>query len=183
MKLEFEEENIISEDADNASSVEVQENHKTEPTANDLLQSVLNTNEEERKRRNDDRLLTQKSENYYINITNEIVYSSINQLAEQNDSKNGLKKLFTWFFVIFIGVQYIAMLVMFGFKMFMPWIELSDTVIVAYISSVFVETLGAIVLMIKYAFDSSQETQVLAILNGVISNYQKFKITKDEYKN
>ena len=126
----------------------------------------------------DDRL-KQRSEDDYIDIANNIVNTSVDQLKEQNESKRKLKKTFTIFFIIFIGVQYLAMLLLFVAKIFLKNMPLSDQIIIVYISSVFVETLGAIVLMIKYAFDSKQETNVLDILNGVISRYQKFSNKKN----
>lgn len=118
--------------------------------------------------------LQERSEGDYRRITNRIVRTSVNQLRVQNQSKTQLKFIFTHFFTAFIAVQYIAMLLIFAAHMFMHISLLPTEIIIAYISSVFAETIGAIVLMIKYAFDSSQETQVLAILNGVITNYQKF---------
>lgn len=69
-----------------------------------------------------------------------------------------------------------AVLVAFLFiKAFVLHIYLTDTIVISYMTSVFVETIGAIAIMIKYAFDSQQEVNILDILNSVISNYQKFK--------
>ena len=134
------------------------------------------TDEEKTLNSNDGQLqnLQKQSEDDYIKIANSIVRTSSVQLKSQNRNKKLLKKIFTIFFIAFISVQYFALLGIFVGQMIFGLKPPSDTVVVAYISSVFAETLGAIVLMIKYAFDSEQETQVLAILNGVISNYQKF---------
>lgn len=118
--------------------------------------------------------MQERSEGDYRMLAKRIVRTSVNQLRVQNQSKTQLKFIFTHFFVAFIAIQYIAMLLIFAAHMFMNISPLPTEIIIAYISSVFAETIGAIVLMIKYAFDSSQETQVLAILNGVITNYQKF---------
>ena len=143
------------------------------------IADFLNSDEEEAEKvlnNNDARLqkMQERSEGDYRRLANRIVRTSVNQLRVQNKSKTQLKFIFTLFFTLFIAVQYVAMLLIFGAHMFMHISLLPTEIIIAYISSVFAETIGAIVLMIKYAFDSSQETQVLAILNGVITNYQKF---------
>lgn len=119
--------------------------------------------------------LKKASEDAYRKIALDIVDVSSDQLEEQNESKNRLKMIFTIFFIVFIAVQYLVLISFLYIKSFYDRCGLSDTVIVSYITSVFVETIGAIVIMIKYAFDSKQEVNILEILNGVISNYQKFK--------
>ena len=118
--------------------------------------------------------LMAKSEGAYIGIANKIVDSATKQLDEQNTSKNSLKKTFTIFFVVLLSMQYVVLAVLLFIRTFQCWSLLNDTVIITYISSVFLETLGAVILMIRYAFDSKQETQVLEILNSIISRYQKF---------
>ena len=124
---------------------------------------------------NIDAKLMGKSENAYIDIANKIVDASTDQLNQQNFSKNGLKEKFTKFFIIFISIQYGFLAVLLASLAFFDFVELDTTIIIAYISSVFVETLGAIVFMITYAFNSQQEVQILEILNKVITNFQKFK--------
>lgn len=119
--------------------------------------------------------LMANSEADYREIAKSIVNASLDQLDEQNDSKKDLKNKFYEFFARFIAVQFAFLVAMILIRSIFGADSLSDQIIIAYIASVFVETLGAIILMIKYAFDSSQETSVLKILNGVISNYQKFK--------
>ena len=130
--------------------------------------------------------LLAQSEQEYSKVAKQIVDVSVQQLKTQNRSKTLLKKIFTIFFVVFISIQYAALLALFVGRIFLPEMNLSDEIIIAYMSSIFVETLGGIFLMIKYAFDSSQETNVLNILNGVIGNYQKFHgdepSTSDEEK-
>jgi len=42
-------------------------------------------------------------------------------------------------------------------------------------ASVFVETLGAIIVMVKYAFKTDEEVEIIKILNAVVKNYQKYK--------
>ena len=119
--------------------------------------------------------LKKASEDTYREIAEDIVEISASQMKLQNESKNNLKKSFTIFFMIFISIQYLILIIFMFIKMFANSVELTDTVLISYITSVFVETIGAIIIMIKYAFDSKQEVEILKILNGVISNFQKFK--------
>lgn len=118
--------------------------------------------------------LASRSEENYIDVAHEIVEASTDQLNDQNTSKAKLKKTLCIFFMIFISVQYAALLAIFGLQIAQVGVPLPNDIIIAYITSIFVETLGAIILMIKYAFDSKQEIQVLKILEGIITNYQKF---------
>ena len=53
--------------------------------------------------------------------------------------------------------------------------SVDSTVLTVLVSAMFVETLGAIIVMIRYCFDSSQEVKILEVLNGIVSNFQKFK--------
>ena len=121
-----------------------------------------------------DRELRKSSEDTYQTIASDIVDLSSDQLEEQNESKNKLKKIFTVFFICFLSAQYLVLISFLYIKSFYAKCGLTDTVIISYMTSVFVETLGAIAVMIKYAFDSNQEVNILEILNGVITNFQKF---------
>lgn len=122
-----------------------------------------------------DNSLKMASEDAYIHIAEKIVENSCEQLRAQNDDKNELKSKFTGYFVWFITAQYAILVILIFIKAFYTNNNLSDTVIITYITSVFAETLGALVIMIKYAYDSKQEVNILQILNNVIACFQKFK--------
>ncbi len=126
-----------------------------------------------------DNELKGESEKTYREIAQLIVNTSSKQLNEQNQSKTKLKSIFTIFFIVFISAQYVVLVGLMLLKA-LAGVDLSDTVLITYITSVFVETLGSIAVMIAYAFDSKQEVNILEILNGVISNFQKFGGTKDK---
>lgn len=123
---------------------------------------------------NIDHDLRKSSEDTYQKIASNIVNVSSVQLHEQNRSKNMLKQTFTVFFICFLSLQYLLLISFLYIKSYYEHCGLSDAVLISYMTSVFVETLGAIIVMIKYAFDSKQEVNILRILNGVISNFQKF---------
>lgn len=115
----------------------------------------------------------EKSDNAYQKTTDKIVEISRNQLKNQYDSKIELQKNLSRFFSVFLSFQFGALVIFMVMKGFIKDFKLSDSIILAYMTSVFVESLGAIIIMIKFAFNSEQETEILHILNSVIS---KFKI-------
>ncbi|MBQ3063978.1 MAG: hypothetical protein IJC99_04170 [Clostridia bacterium] len=110
----------------------------------------------------------------YREIAVKVVNTSFDQLKEQNKSKTELKKKFSRFFRVFISLQFAVLIAMLVLKIFFAKEAITETIIVTYITAVFVETLGVVAIMIKYAFNSDQEVNILSILNGVIKNYQKF---------
>ncbi len=119
--------------------------------------------------------LEENSEKEYLKTVNKIVDKSIEQLNEQNNSKKDLRTKFFKIFasLIFIQLGFIILLIILqgSVKEF----NVDTAVIVAVISSVFVETLGAVILMIKFCFDSKQEVSILEILKGVVEHFQKYK--------
>ena len=54
-------------------------------------------------------------------------------------------------------------------------LQISDFVINVYIVSVFVETLAGLIIIIKFAFDSQQEIELIKILNAFIVNFKKYE--------
>ena len=112
------------------------------------------------------------SERAYVDITKKVANASIQQLHRQFHSKNLLKISFGKFFMWFIAAQYFVLVLLFAVKAFFAP-NFSDSIILTYMTSVFVETLGALVIMIVHAFDSKEEVQILNILNKVFSSFQK----------
>ena len=124
---------------------------------------------------NESTSLEMESEIEYRKIAVSVVNISSEQLKKQNRSKAALKIIFSSFFTAFIIVQFVILIWLLRLKFVCQVASITDTIIIAYISSVFVETLGVIIVMVKYAFNSDQEVSILDILNGVIANFQKFK--------
>ena len=50
----------------------------------------------------------------------------------------------------------------------------SDSVVSAYVISVFAETLSGLIIMIKFAFQSKQDVELIKILNSIIEHFQKY---------
>lgn len=119
--------------------------------------------------------LVNDSEKAYQDLAIKIVGITDRELNEQQNSKSELKSDLTKYFKDFLFVQYLFIIVMLLFKGSSDIaFELSDDVIIAYITSVFVETLGCVIFMVKYAFNSNQEVELIKILNNAITNYQKY---------
>ena len=117
-----------------------------------------------------------ESDENYRKLAYDIFEASRSQLEKQNGKKDELKKQFTSYFKWILVIQLLALFVIIILKGFSLYdFDVSDNVFVAIIVSVFVETLGVIGIMIKYAFDSDQEVQILTILNSIVKDYQKFK--------
>lgn len=124
---------------------------------------------------NDSDLLEMQSEIEYRKIAVDVVKISSKQLKIQNISKTILKSVFSIFFAALLVIQFVGLIWMLKLKFVEQVESITDTIVIAYMSSVFVETLGVILIMVKYAFNSDQEVSILDILNGVIANFQKFK--------
>ena len=120
--------------------------------------------------------IARESDENYRKLAYDIFNASKEQLLKQNNNKDDLKAKFTTFFKCILIIQLIALFIIIILKGFALWsFSLSDNAFVAIIVSVFVETLGVVGIMIKYAFDSDQEVQILSILNSIVKDYQKFK--------
>lgn len=114
-----------------------------------------------------------QTELQYIDIAKEIVKISKSQLTKQNESKKKLRDGFTPYFKWLIAIQLAFLAILLLLKGFCPHFRLSDAVIISYITSVFVETLGGVIVMITYAFNSKEEVEATKILTGVIEHFQK----------
>ena len=114
----------------------------------------------------------------YNKIAHRIVSIAEKQLDSQNASKTLLKEKLSNFFRVFLTVQLIVVSILIAgqivCRIIWPNISpISDQIIITFITSVFVESLGGIVLMITYAFNSKDEVQITKILSEVIKNFKK----------
>lgn len=126
--------------------------------------------------------LKRESELQYLRIVRDIVDVSTEQLKDQNRGKKNLRLAFFIIFSVLIVLQLAFIITIVALQGSTAPFDVGIEIIVAVVSSVFVETLGAIILMIKYCFDSSQEVKVLEILNGVVKNFQKYNGNKIDDK-
>ena len=116
----------------------------------------------------------EKSDDTYQETASRIVDISEIQLNNQHDSKTKLQKRLLWFFIALLSVQTIAIVVVILLNGFNKRFQLNDGVIIAFITSAFVETLGVVALMVKFAFNNEQETKIISILNSYIEHFKVY---------
>ena len=121
-----------------------------------------------------------KSEETYLRIVQEVVRDSKWNLATMHEEKLDLRCRLIEFCLHALSVQMIFLIVL---LLAHKALELSDGVLSVYMTAVFVETLGAVIVMVKYAFKSDEEVKIIDILNAVVKNFQKYTDTEKEEKN
>lgn len=123
------------------------------------------------------------SEEHYTRITEKIVNISSKQLESQNDNKIELRKTFQVFFTALLSFQIVSVIALVACNASIPAFHISDNVLITLMTAVFLETLGAVIAMVKFAFNSEQEVQILKIMNSVISGFQKFNTVEKTLHN
>lgn len=116
-----------------------------------------------------------KSVEAYIEIVKQVVNSSSTNLNNIDSNKKSLRKLLIVFFIILLSLQFLVLSVLMFVKGFCGFFDVSDTLLLTFMTSIFIETLGAIIIMIRYAFKSEEEVSIIKILNDVVRDYQKEK--------
>lgn len=83
-------------------------------------------------------------------------------LEDKENEKTFLRTAFFWFFVVLLFFQFVSVVVfiILDATEAIPF-KINSTILTVYITSVFVETLGAIILMIQYAFRSEDEIKIV----------------------
>lgn len=112
-----------------------------------------------------------RSEETYLNIVQDVVDSSKEKLTIIHNEKLELRCKLIDFCLQILAIQIVFL---FLFLILSKLIGLSDNVLSVYMTAVFVETLGAVIIMIKYAFKSDEEVKIIDILNAVVKNFQKY---------
>lgn len=113
------------------------------------------------------------SDKDYRRITEKIIDKTCEQLKQHTDAKTPLRKKLSNFIIFLLLFQF---LVLEGILFFnRKWnLQITDFIINVYIISVFLETLAGLIIMIKFAFDSQQEVELIKILNAIIINFKKY---------
>lgn len=115
--------------------------------------------------------LERKSEESYINIVESVVDFSKDKLNVMSKQKNKMQRTLIDFCLQIVTVQ---LFILFLLLVCGPNAGVSDKVIITFMTAVFTETLGAIIIMIRYAFKSDEEVSIIDILNAVVGRYQKY---------
>lgn len=113
----------------------------------------------------------------YQIVADHIITVSQQHLANQQRDKVELRKKFAGLFSVLLILEYIFMVIFILLDAItaIP-VDVPDSILQLYITSVFLQTLSTIGVMIAFAFVSKEETRIVGLLNQIIQNYQKFQI-------
>lgn len=113
------------------------------------------------------------SDKDYRRITEKIIDKTCDQLKEHTGAKAPLRKTLSNFIIFLLTSQFLVLVGILFFNR--KWdLQITDFILNIYIVSVFVETLAGLIIMIKFAFDSQQEVELIKILNAIITNFKKY---------
>ena len=135
-------------------------------------------NETEKKTSFQSRLQTELESNRdYRSVANRIITVSQKQLEDQQRSKVELRRRFALVFsaLLILEYVYLAVIILLDAMSSIP-MDVPDRVLQTLITSVFLQTLSAMGVMIAFAFMSREETQIVGLLHQIIEDYQKFQI-------
>ena len=113
----------------------------------------------------------------YQQVADHIITVSQRHLANQQRDKVELRKKFAGLFSLLLILEYVFMVIFILLDAItaIP-VDVPDSILQIYITSVFLQTLSTIGVMIAFAFVSKEETRIVGLLNQIIQNYQKFQI-------
>ena len=134
--------------------------------------------EKEQKTNIQSRIQTELESNRdYRGVANRIITVSQKQLEDQQRSKVELRRRFALVFSALLILEYVYLAVIILLDAMAPIpMDVPDRVLQALITSVFLQTLSAMGVMIAFAFMSREETQIVGLLHQIIEDYQKFQI-------
>lgn len=113
------------------------------------------------------------SDKDYRRITEKIIDKTCDQLKKHTEAKAPLRKKLSNFIIGLLLLQFLVLVGMLFLNRKLN-LQISDFILNIYIVSVFVETLAGLIIMIKFAFDSKQEVELIKILNAIITNFKKY---------
>lgn len=126
--------------------------------------------------------LIHEAENAYINTVDKIVDISRKHLSELQDHRINLRNKFVRLFTLLVVSQTAILLTLFliiGSPM--PF-NLSENILLCYMGTLMIETLGCVVIMIKFSFSTSEEAHIISVLNSIVGQYQKYEEEKKKDK-
>ena len=124
-----------------------------------------------------------ESERGYNTIALRIIEASQKHLANQQLDKVALRKQFAMLFSALLILEYIFLVIFILLDAItvIP-VDIPDGTLQMYITSVFVQTITNMGVMIAFAFVSKEETRIVGLLNQIIRNYQKVHLDDGDPK-
>lgn len=135
-----------------------------------VLETCLNTNNTPTVN-TETKSIKDKIEEAYLEIVQDVVKNSKKNLSIIHEEKQELRDRLISFCLQILTVQMLFLIMLLWFAKPMG---LSDNILSVYMTAVFVETLGAVIVMVRYAFKSDEEVKIIDILNAVVKNFQKY---------
>ena len=113
----------------------------------------------------------------YQMVADRIITVSQKHLASQQHDKVELRKKFANLFSVLLILEYcfLVLFILLDAIKSIP-VDVPESILQLFTTSVFVQTLSTIGVMIAFAFVSKEETRIVGLLNQIIQNYQKFQI-------
>lgn len=117
--------------------------------------------------------LVGESDRAYREITKLVITITQEELKKLGKAKQPIREGLRDFIVALLSVQFVVLaIILFTNRV---WnLQISDFVINTYTVSVFAETLAGLIIMIKFSFNSEEETKLIQILNSVVERFQKY---------
>ncbi len=122
------------------------------------------------------------TETAYIDTVNKIVDISKEHLSKLQDHRIGLRKRFVQLFTSLVVSQTAILLILFLIIGFPVPFNLSENILLCYMGTIMIETLGCVVIMIKFSFNTSEEAHIISVLNSIVGQYQKYEEEKKKDK-
>lgn len=122
-----------------------------------------------------------ESDRGYHMVADRIITVSQKHLADQQRDKVYLRKKFAGVFSVLLILEYIfaVVFILLDAVTVIP-VQIPESVLQLYITSVFLQTLSAMGVMIAFAFVSKEETRIVGLLNQIIQNYQKVRLDSED---
>lgn len=115
-----------------------------------------------------------ESDKEYREITRRIIDITETELSNRATTKNPLRKDLLKYIKGLLSVQFLVLVGMLFCQIFSIGNEIDSTIFNVYIVSVFAETLAGLIVAVKFAFNSEEETKLIEVLNLIVEHFQKF---------
>lgn len=102
-----------------------------------------------------------------------IVEQSFKYVNSNNKYKKSARKWFSIGIAAFVLLQYLAVVLL------ILLLSIPEAIMIALISGVLLETLGMVVIMVKFLFNDETETEVIKAIQNVADSYKKSNSNED----
>lgn len=115
-----------------------------------------------------------ESDKEYREITKKIIDITEAELSNRAATKNPLRENLLKYIKRLLSIQFFVLVIMLACQIFSIGNKIDGTIFNVYIVSVFAETLAGLIVAVKFAFNSEEETKLIEVLNLIVEHFQKF---------